>query len=56
MVQYQLLTYAGLVFAQRHDAPPDRRHMLADAEVEALDLLKESGDLEYTADVVLFLT
>jgi len=26
-----------LAFAQHHDAPPNRRHMLADAEVDALD-------------------
>ena len=37
LIQRQLLPYACLVFAQRGDAPPHRGHMLADAEVQALD-------------------
>ena len=37
MIQGQLLAQARLVFAPRHDAPPDGRHMLADRQVDALD-------------------
>ena len=34
--QSQLLTQPGFVFAQRIDPTPDRRHMLAKVQVEAL--------------------
>ena len=34
LVERQLLSQAILPFAQRHDAPADRRHMVADAEVD----------------------
>src|SRR6266699_5270956 len=37
MIQCQLLPYARLVFAQGGDATTDRRHMLADAQVDARD-------------------
>src|SRR6266446_9034323 len=35
MIQGQLLAYAVLALAQRGNATPNRRHMLAQAEVEA---------------------
>jgi len=31
-----LLPHAVLALAQRGDTPPDRRHMLADGQIEAL--------------------
>jgi hypothetical protein len=37
VVQGQLLTQALLVFTQRDDAPTDRRHMLPNREVHALN-------------------
>jgi len=37
VVEYQLLPQTVLALTQRHDAPPNRRHMLADTEVDALD-------------------
>ena len=37
MVQCQLLAQAVLVFAQRGDAPSKSGHMLADAQVHALN-------------------
>src|SRR5437879_7256029 len=37
MIQYELLAYAVLVFAQRGDAPSNSGHMLAHRQVEALD-------------------
>src|SRR2546425_12385823 len=37
MIQYELLAYAVLVFAQRGDAPSKSGHMLAHRQVEALD-------------------
>src|SRR2546428_8556465 len=36
MVQCQLLPQAVLALAQRGDTPPDRRHMLADVQIEAV--------------------
>src|SRR6266446_7462801 len=37
LIQHQLLPEARLVFAQRGDATTDRRHMLADSEIEAFN-------------------
>jgi len=37
MIQYELLAYAVLVFAQRGDAPSNSGHMLAHRQVDALD-------------------
>src|SRR5712691_9207536 len=36
MIQGELLAYAVLTFAERTDPSSDRRHMLADGQVEAL--------------------
>src|SRR2546427_13035241 len=43
LIQHQLLPEARLVFAQRGDATTDRRHMLADSEIEAFH--EGGGDL-----------
>ncbi len=37
MIQRQLLVQAVLALAERRHTPPDRSHMLADAQVDALD-------------------
>ncbi len=37
VIQGQLLVYAVLALAQRGNATPNRRHMVADAQVEALN-------------------
>jgi len=36
MIQGELLPHAVLTLAQRGDTPPDRCHVLADGEVQAL--------------------